>query len=188
MPPDQQIYGSGNIQAGGDVSIALPAPSRMPSLLAKFIPRLADASLSFPEEPRTAAYDIADKIGYNDLNSSLRWVQEYSQFGRDIDRVYAAFDGEHPNARRRIMRNLRQRYLNLVVALVENGEGEAEISLIRRHSDSIIRWIAHDLVQSMRVRGDEGVFEDDVEAVAMMVVVHGFIHCQILEAPPLVQT
>ena len=181
MSIKQSIIGNNNSQTNIGTLIQV---GKMSSLLEDILPKLA-AMLgkdAIPLENDTVAFDITDKIAWNNLKLHQEFLDDYGEYGRQIDEMYDEYEASSPGFKKRIYNFFKNSYRMQVVEL-SKGVSKAKMEIIRDNADSIFKHVADNLSQNIRDSKDISIKIEEVATCSVALTCHAFINCKILEKP-----
>jgi len=178
----QIIDGNNNNQTNiGQVIANLNSTS---SIIAIALPRIAElVSTDEIAELDITAFDINDKITYNNVKSFKVILDEFGRFGTEIDSIYDIFENENPGFKGSVSSYFRTKYLLMKQKIAENNPEKELIELIRENADLILSTTISNFKEDLKQSNNVTIRTEEIEAVAVAVVCHAFVMCKILEKP-----
>lgn len=167
---------------------------RLPSLLPKFIERLAE--LVNTEENvengalNTQPYDINDKINHNNLIAYKDLVDDYGSYYYTCERAFEIINSSIKHgSKTSILRNISEIYKEKKrILILENKVNPVPIDLIRLNADKLIDQVRKEVKERIEnAYTDEDIFDDDIDFCLSVFLCYAFCECKILEKPPVVQ-
>jgi len=120
--------------------------------------------------PETVPFEIEDKIDFNNLQGVQEIIDDYKIFYHKLDQIYSEFDKGGKNKSFSVLQEIRKQYIKL-----KNTE---------KSSEEIFYEIIDNLLTI--IKNSRNYVEMPIEELQMCVdilVVEGFIRCQIFKNP-----
>jgi len=180
----------------GDIIInSTNGTKKLPSLIPQLIEKLAEITDLTDEEIEriyrvniddTTAYNINEKISYNNIIKYRSIIDEYSYYGSICDEAFNVIDNNNMGCKRKILRSITLIYKESKgQLLLENGSsGLDEIDIIRKNADRIIDEIKRTLEERIIDDHDgQYICIEDVGVGLIRIICYAFVECKILEKP-----
>lgn len=159
-----------------------------PSYLAEIVNALTKLKLDeLSNENNIIAFDIQEKIEYNNVNIYKYIIEDYSYYSTFISDTYSAISEIKPNCRDKIMKIINVEYRKIKAGLLAetNPSKKSKVNLIKEHSDfiieSVIKSLKSRLYESSNLKKE--VHLEDIYIALEIIVGDAFINCKILENP-----
>lgn len=154
------------------------------SILASAVPRISTlVSTGEMGANDTTAYDLEEKITYNNVQTFKEILDEYGQFGPQIDGIYDEYDNDKPGFKNSVFKYFKTKYLLKKQQLHSQSPTTDVIQVVRENADKIIRDIYEEFKADLKASNNLTLSMEEVEACALAVTCHAFIQCKILEKP-----
>jgi hypothetical protein len=121
------------------------------------------------------------KIAYNDVKRYVWIIQQYGDFGSQLEEVYKTLNDEKPRIKQRIWNFIKTKYGKIKGELAQENPQQDIIEVVKQNADNIIDKVKQELEAGFY---DSQMHIEDVEACLLTVIVDAFINCHILERPP----
>lgn len=145
--------------------------SLSPSLITEIINKLASkARVQFDDNINVDVISIEKKVRFNELR---RWAADVSEFtpnSAEVDSIYTEFDMAGSSKTERVLFVLKKKYLQL-------SEGFHGDELFDKILEYVLEVVNNDLSLA------PGIYREDVEYNARIVLVDAFIRCEIFKKP-----
>lgn len=154
------------------------------SIIASVVPKIA--SLTASSEANASditAYEFDAKISYNNVNTFKEILDEYGQYGPQIDSVYEEYDNERPGFKDSVFRYFKTKYLLKKQQLHTENPTQEILSIVRANSDQIMRSIFEEFKTELKSSNNLTLSIEEVDTCALAVTCHAFFQCKILEKP-----
>lgn len=177
----QSINGNNNSQTNIDTQIIL---GKLPSLLEKILPTLADiiGKDAISPENDTVTFDISEKISWNNLSIHKETLDEYGEYGNQIDALYNDYESGAPGFKKRIYNFFKLSYRKKLTYLCDH-QSDSRLEIARKNSDLIFQHVVDHLSQNIRDSQNLQIASEELDTCAVVLTCHAFINCKILEKP-----
>lgn len=163
--------------------------SKDTSLLSIAISAIANIDLDDSDSPyenkkintfNSKAFDIEDKIAYNNIKRNKSWIDEYSVFFTKINPLYDELEKAGSFKKKKLLRNIKLLYLKIKGRYIEDST--EPLKIIQNNADSIIEDIESELLSKIDKKTCL-CCEEDISVGVSIVMVDAFMRCKILEKP-----
>ncbi|MDD3926728.1 MAG: hypothetical protein PHT33_08740 [bacterium] len=154
-----------------------------PSLLGTVINAISEIELDAELLSLVAhkvAFDIDDKIKYNDVRRNLPLIEEYKVFYTKINSLYQTLEEQGSFKKENLLRNIRMIYLKIKGHYIKDGY--EPMQAIRANADNIIEDVQEELLD-IAYKKSTHCAEEDIAFGISVVMVDAFMRCKILEEP-----
>ncbi len=175
------IHGDANIQAGGDINIALPPQARLASIIAYVVPILAQQMVGAVQSPTDVA--IIAKLDHNSVRRYRQMVEEYAVYGGTVERILEEVDDSIPRAKTRTLGYFREVYLRTVAKSLPAGEAFS-LAHVRTCADELIDQVVSEAVSVVADSNNTAeISVEDLRVTVTTLTCYAFIACKVLEKP-----
>ncbi|NQU06798.1 MAG: hypothetical protein HQ568_11940 [Calditrichaeota bacterium] len=154
-----------------------------PSLLMMVINAISEIELDAVEETSPSskeAFEIDEKIDYNDIKRNKALIEEYRAFYYKINSLYQILEEQGSFKKENLLRNIRNIYVLVKGKYIGNEVNYMPI--IKGNADSIIEDV-QDMLLQMSEENAKG-YTEDISYGISIIMVDAFMRCKILEEPP----
>ena len=179
----QKINGDNNVQIAIENFSA--NVTQISSILAEALPKVSDLLSKQGDDSQndTLPYEIEDKIEHNHVQTFRSIIDEYGEYGIQIDTIYDEYDDNVPGFKKKVFRYFSTKYALKKEQLLSKNNGEDQLEVIRSNSDSILRETFNEFRDDLKNSDNLNISIEEIDACALAVVCHAFISCKILEKP-----
>lgn len=125
------------------------------------------------------AFNIEDKISYNEIKRNKSLIDEYKVFYSKLNELYSELEIQGSFKKDKLLRNIKKIYLRYKGKYV--GDSSNAMDLVRSNADNIIEDIEQELMGL--IERDSRHFEEDITFGVSIIMVDAFMRCKILEEP-----
>lgn len=154
------------------------------SILAAAMPKVAALVQNQPAaESDTVPYEIEEKISYNKINSYKEVLNEYAQYGTQIDAIYDEYDNSSPGFKSTALRYFATKYLLIKEELLSLNSGAPVLDVVTANADKIMRDVFEKFRNDLKSAKNLAINLEEIDTCALALTCHAFIQCKILEKP-----
>jgi hypothetical protein len=124
------------------------------------------------------AFDIQEKIDYNNLRRNRFIIEEQKVYHGRINKIYEELEMQGSFRKEKLLRNIKRIYLKVKGELSVSNE----ISAIRDVADDIFEGVEEMLNEELKVHLTDA-FVEDISFGVSLIMIHAFMDCKILEEP-----
>lgn len=159
--------------------------SNISSIVAEALKDIAKISSSDDDGSNdTVAFGIDEKIEYNCVNTFREILDEYGQYGGQIDALYDEYDNNKPGFKKAVFKYFKNKYL-LKKEKLRSADPKADpMSVIKANSDEILRDISEQFRADLKTANNLKLSIEELDTCVLAITCHAFIQCKILEKPP----
>lgn len=178
----QTILGSNNNQTS--IGTVIAQLSNTSSIIANALPKIAElVNSSEADQNDTTAFDIEDKITYNNVISFKDVFNEYASFGPKIDEIYDTYENDSPGFKSSISRYFKTKYQLTRNTYANAASGKQVIDVVKENADKILTDVIEGFKKDLQAANNLTLKMEDLDVCAVTVVCHAFTACKILEKP-----
>lgn len=178
----QEIKGNNNTQVAIDefnVNVG-----NISSILATAINDIAEMVSETEDATQdTVPFDLEEKIEYNNVRSFRPLLDEYGQFGPQIDDIYDEYDNGRPGFKRTVLRYFKTKYLLTLQHYHSQNPNASTIDVVRTHADKILNDVFAEFRDELAGAKNLSLQMEEIDTCALAVTCHAFFQCKILEKP-----
>jgi hypothetical protein len=150
-----------------------------PSMLKNTVNAIAAIDIDeYENENDLTAFNITEKLNYNNIIKNAPLIQEYKVYHHKINSLYDELEAQGSLKKNKILALIRNYYIKAKGAY--SSSSEISIETVRLHADEIIDDVLKSLCSEL-YGSDE--FVDDIIIGVDLIVVDAFMRCKILEKP-----
>jgi C-terminal domain 10 of the ABC-three component (ABC-3C) systems len=155
--------------------------NKNPSLLNILISAISEIDLFVEETTSQAmkAFDIDEKIEYNDIKRNKALIDNYKVFYKKINSLYQTLEEQGSFKKENLLRNIKNIYVKTKGKYIENSSDP--IRIIRENADNIIEDVQEELL--IKAEKHTTSFSEDISVGVSLIMVDSFMRCKILEEP-----
>lgn len=178
----QQIKGNNNNQISIDEFNF--NVGNISSILATAIPKIATLVSEIEDTAQdTIAFDLEEKIEYNNVRTFRPLLDEYGQFGPQIDGIYDEYDNHRPGFKRTVLRYFKNKYLLTLLQYHSKAPNVGKLEVVRENADNILADVYGEFKSELVNANNLSLQMEEVDTCALAVTCHAFFQCKILEKP-----
>lgn len=153
--------------------------SKKPTLLNQAINAIASIDLDNNNDNDSLnAFNIDKKIKHNAIKEYKYIIEEYSKYYGKLNSLYDELEKQGSFKKEKLLRNIRNLYLNIKGKFVNGQENELEI--IQKNADKIFKTVEERLWELI---DKDQSHKDDIYIALPVIMVDAFMRCKILEEP-----
>jgi C-terminal domain 10 of the ABC-three component (ABC-3C) systems len=150
-----------------------------PSMLKNTVNAIAAIDMDeFADENSLTAFNITEKLEYNNVIKNAPLIQEYKVYHHKINALYDELEAQGSLKKNKILTLIRNYYIKAKGAY--SSSSGISIDTIRLHADEIIDDVLNALYSELEGGGE---FRGDIISGVDLIAVDAFMRCKILENP-----
>lgn len=134
-------------------------------------------SNSFEDKNSNSAYNIGQKISYNELKTYRPLIEQYKVFYTQINSLYKELEYQGYFKKEKLLRNIESIYIKTKGKYIKDHENP--INCIKANSDKIFEDVENQLLNLV----NNNDCNDNIFYALSIIMVDAFIRCKILEEP-----
>lgn len=184
----------------GNVEITVHSHNeKIPSLLPKFIEKLATLSLSEPDKgtyvQSNQPYTIEDKISHNEVFTYVETIEDYYPYYYICEKALDTIENLEYGSKVRILEDIKEVYNFLKRKLISEKKQEGVdvkkvgiLAIVRENADEIIDMVKERIEKKIKeCYSQEEFCQEDLTLCLNIFICYAFGECKILERPPIKQ-
>src|SRR5690606_20147358 len=118
--------------------------SNISSTIASALPQIAELVRTTEiDENDTEAFDINDKISYNNVKNFKDFLDDYAAYGPKIDDIYDSYENENPGLKKEISNYFKNKYRLIRNNYINENTNKTLIESVKENADKILSDIVN---------------------------------------------